>query len=217
MNPAVAEVRSAVDAWCDARGIPAGATLVVAVSGGADSMALAIAAQFVASKRELRLVAAVIDHGLQPDAVVRRVSVGTVGGPEAAAREVRYAELVAVATERAAVAVLTGHTRNDQAESVLLGLTRGSGPGSVRGMPAFDGVVGRPLLAVTRDTTVAACAAEGITPWEDPHNHDPAFTRVRIRNSVMPILEKDLGPGIVDSLARTACFDYQDRCGYTGL
>ena len=222
LNPAVAEVRTAVDAWCDARGIPAGATLVVAVSGGADSMALAIAAQFVASKRELRLVAAVIDHGLQPesaevaertaqtlrerglDAVVRRVSVGTVGGPEAAAREARYAELVAVATERAAVAVLTGHTRNDQAESVLLGLTRGSGPGSVRGMPAFDGVVGRPLLAVTRDTTVAACAAEGITPWEDPHNHDPAFTRVRIRNSVMPILEKELGPGIVDSLARTA-------------
>lgn len=197
--------------------------VLVAVSGGADSMALAAATRFVADKRGVRVAAAIIDHGLQSASaevaertaavlrdlgfdtvVVRRVEVGTDGGPEAAAREARYLGLMDVSNELGASVILTGHTRNDQAESVLLGLTRGSGPGSVRGMPAFDGIVGRPLLDVTRDTTVAACGAEGIEPWDDPHNDDPSFTRVRIRNTVLPTLETELGPGIVDALARTA-------------
>lgn len=186
-------------------------------------MALAAATRFVADKRGVRVAAAIIDHGLQSASaevaertaavlrdlgfdtvVVRRVEVGTDGGPEAAAREARYLGLMDVSNELGASVILTGHTRNDQAESVLLGLTRGSGPGSVRGMPAFDGIVGRPLLDVTRDTTVAACGAEGIEPWDDPHNDDPSFTRVRIRNTVLPTLETELGPGIVDALARTA-------------
>ncbi len=197
--------------------------VLVAVSGGADSMALAAATRFVADKRGVRVAAAIIDHGLQSASadvadrtaaalrdrgfdtvVVRRVEVGTDGGPEAAAREARYLGLMDVSNELGASVILTGHTRNDQAESVLLGLTRGSGPGSVRGMPAFDGIVGRPLLDVTRETTVAACAAEGIEPWDDPHNDDPSYTRVRIRNTVLPLLETELGPGIVDALARTA-------------
>lgn len=186
-------------------------------------MALATATRFVADKRGVDVAAAVIDHGVQAGSdqvaartasaltalgieqvVVRRVDVGTEGGPEAAAREARYLALMDISSELGAVMILTGHTRNDQAESVILGFTRGSGPSSVRGMPAFDGVIGRPLLDVTRDTTVAACEAEGIEPWDDPHNDDPAFTRVRIRHNVIPMLEAELGPGIVDALARTA-------------
>jgi tRNA(Ile)-lysidine synthase len=223
LSPAVAEVRGAVDSFCESQGIPEDALLLVAVSGGADSMALAAAARFVAEKRGLRVAAAIINHGLQSESatvaertaevlrergidlvVVRTVEVGSEGGPEAAAREARYLELMGISAEFGASMILTGHTRNDQAESVILGLVRGSGPHSVRGMPAFDGVVGRPLLTVTRETTVAACAAEGIEPWADPHNDDQSFTRVRIRNTVLPTLENELGPGIVDSLARTA-------------
>ena len=223
MSPAVAEVRGAVDALCDSQGIREGSLFLVAVSGGADSMALATATRFVAEKRGLRVAAAIIDHGLQSgsaavaertagalrelgfDPVIGRpVEVGAEGGPEAAAREARYLALMGISTEIGASMILTGHTRNDQAETVLLGLVRGSGPHSVRGMPAFDGVVGRPLLGITRETTLAVCAAEGIEPWADPHNDDPAFTRVRIRNVVLPMLETELGPGIVDSLARTA-------------
>lgn len=223
MNPAVAEVRTAVDSFFESQRIPVDALVLVAVSGGADSMALAVATQFVASKRGLRVAAAIIDHGVQSGSavvaertagvlrergfdsvVVRTVEVGTDGGPEAAAREARYLGLMNVSDELGASMIVTGHTRNDQAESVILGLTRGSGPGSVRGMPAFDGAIGRPLLDVTRETTVAACVAEGIEPWDDPHNDDPSFTRVRIRNTVLPTLESELGPGIVDALARTA-------------
>ena len=223
MNPAVASVRNAVDAFFERHNVMSDSTVLVAVSGGADSMALAMAAQFVGAKRGIRVAAAIIDHGLQSASaevaertaetlrargfetvVVRQVDVGTDGGPEAAAREARYLGLMSIATEIGAAMVLTGHTRNDQAESVILGLTRGSGPGSVRGMPSFDGLVGRPLLDVTRETTLAACAAEGIEPWHDPHNDDPTFTRVRIRNAIIPALESELGPGIVDALARTA-------------
>lgn len=223
LSPAVAAVRNAVDRYFDAHSVMSDSLVLVAVSGGADSMALAAATRFVADKRGVRVAAAIIDHGLQSASaevaqrtanalrdrgfdtvVVRQVEVGTDGGPEAAAREARYLGLMDVSNELGASVILTGHTRNDQAESVLLGLTRGSGPGSVRGMPEFDGIVGRPLLDVTRETTVAACTAEGIEPWDDPHNDDPSFTRVRIRNTVLPTLETELGPGIVDALARTA-------------
>jgi tRNA(Ile)-lysidine synthase len=216
-------VRNAVERFFDAQRVMSDSLVLVAVSGGADSMALAAATRFVADKSGVRVAAAIIDHGLQSASaevadrtaaalrdrgfdtvVVRRVEVGTDGGPEAAAREARYLGLMDVSNELGASVILTAHTRNDQAESVLLGLTRGSGPGSVRGMPSFDGIVGRPLLDVTRNTTVAACAAEGIEPWDDPHNDDPSFTRVRIRNTVLPTLETELGPGIVDALARTA-------------
>ena len=125
-------------------------------------------------------------------------------GPEAAARQARYAVLEEVAERVGAVAVLLGHTRDDQAETVLLGLARGSGGRSLAGMRrGFDHVV-RPLLDVSRDDTVTACQVEGIEFWEDPHNSDPAYTRVRVRRTVLPMLEDQLGPGVAETLARTA-------------
>lgn len=223
LSPAVAEVRSAVARFLDRHPLAAGELVLVAVSGGADSLALAAATRFVAAQRGLRAGTIVIDHGLQSGSAdiaqraaesvrtlgldpveVVSVVVGSSGGPEAAAREARYAALRLAAERLGAALVLTGHTRNDQAETVLLGLARGSGPGSLRGMSEFEDGIGRPLLDVTRDTTRAAALAEGLDPWNDPHNTDERFTRVRVRHTVLPVLESELGPGIVDALARTA-------------
>jgi tRNA(Ile)-lysidine synthase len=133
--------------------------------------------------------------------------VGTRGGPEAAARTARY-EAIDAAARRLDAAVLLGHTRDDQAETVLLGLARGSGARSLCGMPpAFDRDdvrYVRPLLELSRATTRRACLAMGLDPWDDPHNDDPAFTRVRVRGEALPVLEKTLGPGVAEALARTA-------------
>jgi tRNA(Ile)-lysidine synthase len=186
----------------------------VAVSGGPDSVALALAV--AATGRAGRSIT--VDHGLQDgsadqaaataatlrglgfDATVVRVEVTGPGGLEAAARRARYAAL----TEHADGPVLLGHTMDDQAETVLLGLGRGSGPRSIAGMRAWTPPWGRPLLGVRRSDTLAACAAAGLTPWDDPHNADPAFTRVRLRHEVLPLLEDVLGGGVVPALSRTA-------------
>ncbi len=223
LNPSVAQVRSAVANFLDAHPVPADALLLVAVSGGADSLALAAATRFVAAARGLRAAAVVVDHGLQSGSAevaeraatqcralglspveVVSVVVGSEGGPEAAARDARYGALREAAARFGAALILTGHTRNDQAETVLLGLARGSGPGSLRGMAPLDDGIGRPLLDVTRETTRAAALAEGLEPWDDPHNDDERFSRVRVRHAVLPVLETELGRGIVDALARTA-------------
>jgi tRNA(Ile)-lysidine synthase len=132
------------------------------------------------------------------------VAVGEAGGPEAAARTARYTALDQVAAETAAEAVLLGHTRDDQAETVLLGLGRGSGPRSVAGMRALDPPWGRPLLDVPRSVTRQACAELGVQPWEDPQNADPRFTRARLRAEVLPLLEDVLNGGVSAALARTA-------------
>lgn len=126
------------------------------------------------------------------------------GGPEAAARELRYRLLDGAARDRGLAAILLGHTQDDQAETVLLGLARGSGARSLAGMAAVRPPYRRPLLALDRATTAAACTQAGLTPWQDPHNDDPAYARVRVRRDVLPVLEKHLGPGIATSLARTA-------------
>ena len=223
LHPAVAAVRLPVRAALS--GLAEGDVVAVACSGGADSLALASATVFEGRKRGLRVIGVTVDHDLQPgssaqaDRVVARLAAMGVDetvtarvhvdaasglGPEAAAREARYAVLEEVATRLGARVVLLGHTMDDQAETVLLGLARGSGGRSLQGMrPAF-GVFARPLLGVRRDDTVTACQVEGLDIWDDPHNTDPGFTRVRVRERVLPVLEAELGPGIAETLARTA-------------
>ena len=197
--------------------------MLVALSGGPDSLALAAAAAFEVPRAGLRAGAVIVDHGLQVGSVdaaaraavqatalglgpviVRTVTVGSTGGPEAAARTARYAALAAVAAESGAAAVLLGHTLDDQAETVLLGLARGSGATSLRGMDSRNGLYLRPLLGIRRSTTVQFCVDSGLEPWVDPQNSDRAFTRVRVRQTVLPVLESELGPGVAEALARTA-------------
>jgi tRNA(Ile)-lysidine synthase len=144
--------------------------------------------------------------GLDP---VEQVSVSVPGRPgnggtEAAARAARYAALAEVAGRTGAAAVLLGHTRDDQAETVLLALARGSGARALGGMAARRGIFRRPLLGVGRGTLRDACHALQLDPWDDPHNHDPAYARVRVRDQALPALEAALGPGITEALARTA-------------
>lgn len=224
LDPATAAIRLAVRPVAESR---AGRPLIVAVSGGADSLALLAATVFEANKTGSPVTAVIVDHGLQAgsdatantaaetarslgaSALVVPVTVAESGeGLEAAAREARYAALRAKAAELDAP-VLLGHTLDDQAETVLLGLARGSGSGSLQGMlpervDPDDTVWLRPLLGVRRSQTRESCAAQGISVWDDPHNSDARFTRVRVRESVLPVLETELGPGIAEALARTA-------------
>jgi tRNA(Ile)-lysidine synthase len=221
LPPAVATVRSAVRASL-ARLTPGGLVLA-ACSGGPDSLALAAALAFVAPRAGLRAGAVTVDHGLQEGSADRAatlavtlrglgldpvrsvaVTVSGPGGPEAAARTVRYAALEEAAADLDAVAVLLGHTLDDQAETVLLGLARGSGARSLAGMPPRRGIFLRPLLGVRRHATAGVCEALGLSPWADPHNADRRFARVRVRLDALPALEAALGPGVAEALARTA-------------
>lgn len=226
LSPAVAEIRRAVRAALAALPEPP-AALVIALSGGADSLALAAATAFEARAAGIAVRSVTVDHGLQDgsdriaaDAAAAATALGVVArvqrvaitpsgdGPEADARAARYAALREAARAEGAP-VLLGHTLDDQAETVLLGLARGSGAASLQGMaPARiddDGTTWiRPLLGVRRATTRAACAAEGLAPWQDPHNADHRYRRVRVRERVLPVLEAELGPGIAEALARTA-------------
>jgi tRNA(Ile)-lysidine synthase len=136
-----------------------------------------------------------------PEAAAREAA---YPGPEAAAREARYAALSRTAGELGAAAIMLGHTLDDQAETVLLGLARGSGARSLAGMAVRHGRYLRPLLGVRRATTRAACAALGLQPWDDPHNTDPRYTRARVRGRLLPVLEEHLGPGVAEALARSA-------------
>jgi len=170
------------------------------------------------------VIAATVDHGLQEGSADRASAlVGQMAamgadetasahvvvqadglGPEAAARRARYDMLDEMADHFGATAILLGHTRDDQAETVLLGLARGSGGRSLAGMRRTFDRYRRPLLDVSRADTRTACEAEGLEVWADPHNDDPAFTRVRVRHTVLPLLETELGPGVAVALARTA-------------
>lgn len=184
-------------------------------------MALAATVRAVAPDR--RLIGATVDHGLQDGSAARAratadlllrlgcadvevlpVTVDRSGGPEAAARHARYRALGALSGALGAAPVLLGHTMDDQAETVLLGLARGSGPRSIAGMRPWRPPWGRPLLGVTRLDTEAVCAEAGLVPWRDPHNADPAFTRVRLRTEALPLLDEILGGGVRGALARTA-------------
>jgi tRNA(Ile)-lysidine synthase len=219
---AVAVLRTAVRPGLRESGQP----VLAAVSGGADSLALAAALAFEARSAGVRVGAVTVDHGLQPGSgeraertaellrglgldpvLVRRVAVGADGGPEGAARAARYAALAAAATDLGARVAL-GHTLDDQAETVLLGLGRGSGPRSVAGMVAERTTGGvlwwRPLLGVRRATARQACADQGLPVWDDPWNADPAYARARLRGEVLPLMEEVLGGGVAPALARTA-------------
>jgi tRNA(Ile)-lysidine synthase len=222
LHPSLAAVRHGVRrALAD---LDPGARLVVACSGGADSLALASATVHEGREHGWYVVGATVDHALQEGSAERaervvaqlallgvdetvsaRATVDAPGlGPEAAARAARYALLDQIRERFAAEAVLLGHTRDDQAETVLMGLARGSGGRSVAGMRrAFDHYR-RPLLDVSRVDTITACQVEGLAVWDDPHNSDPAFTRARVRGRVLPVLEDELGPGVAEALARTA-------------
>jgi len=216
---AVVAVRRAVRQALD--GLPTAARaapLLVAWSGGADSTALLAAARAVAPGR---VHVAVVDHGLQErsaersaelvtsltaqgvPAAVHSVVVEGGGGLEAAARRARYDALRA-ARPHPDSPVLLGHTLDDQAETVLLGLGRGSGARSLAGMVSWDPPWLRPLLSLRRADSTAACRAQGLPVWDDPHNADPRFTRVRLRHQVLPLLEDVLGGGVAEALARTA-------------
>jgi len=223
-HPAVAQVRSAVRPGLTASDQP----VLVACSGGADSLALAAAVAFEAPRVGVAAGAVTVDHGLQPGSAARaeatagllrnlglapvavvRVEVGTDGGPEAAARSARYAALRTAAARHGARIAL-GHTLDDQAETVLLGLGRGSGPRSVAGMVAENPPFWRPLLGLRRTATRAACAALELPVWDDPWNDDPAYTRVRLRTEALPLLEEVLGGGVAPALARTAALLRED-------
>ena len=194
-----------------ARGVLGGRRLAGAGGSGVD----------VATRDGRRAGAVTVDHGLQLGSAGRarglaatlvglgfdpvevvHVRVGGTEGPEGNARRVRCAALGASAERHGATAVLLGHTRDDQAETVLLGLARGSGPRSLAGMAPVAGRFRRPLLDLPR-ATVRAAVPDGFTPWDDPHNADPAYTRSRTRERVLPVLEAELGPGIGAALART--------------
>jgi len=272
-HPAVAEVRLAVRRCLSGAGLAPGDLVLVACSGGADSLALAAALAFEAPKLGLRGGGVTVDHGLQPGSADQaqtvtkalaamgldpvqsiRVRVARPGargdrgdggdsgdggdggdwgdggdggdwgdggdggdwggpggrsggeypGPEGAARAARYRALEQAASSCGAAAILLGHTTDDQAETVLLGLARGSGARSLAGMPERNGRCLRPLLEISRATTRAACAALGLEPWDDPQNADPSFARARVRHRLLPALEEELGPGVTEALARSA-------------
>ncbi len=226
-DPAVAAVRLGVRR--SLAGVADPGLVLAACSGGPDSLAMAAALAFEAPRLGLRAGAVTVDHGLQPGSAEQAARVaatlGELGlepvhslraevavrgnvtdypGPEAAARRARYDAIEAAAVECGATAVMLGHTMDDQAETVLLGLARGSGARSLAGMRTVSGRYLRPLLGLRRAQARAACSALGLEPWHDPQNADPAYARTRVREQVLPLMEELLGPGITEALARTA-------------
>lgn len=221
MTDAIVAIRNAVKPFLSQ--LEAGDKVLVAVSGGADSLALAAAILKESERFAIKPIAVTIDHQLQSGSgeqaekvenqlkemgygkvICKKVVVTTESGLEAGARDARYQALNACASQEKATKVFLGHTRDDQAETVLLGLARGSGTRSLSGMAVENGIYIRPLLNITRNQTVAACKELGIQPWSDPHNGNTEFSRVKVRLEVLPVMEEKLGPGIASALARTA-------------
>ncbi len=221
MSSAVLELRNAVRPFLE--NLTAGDCALVAVSGGADSLALAYALIKEAPELAISLIAVTVDHQLQSgsaeqaqkvqsvlkaigysEVIIEKVIVQEKSGLEADARTARYAALDSVAHAYGATQIFLGHTRDDQAETVLLGLARGSGTRSLSGMAVVNGKYARPFLQLTREQTVKACEEANLNPWSDPHNENEKFSRVRVRNLVLPVMESEIGPGIAAALARSA-------------
>ena len=197
--------------------------VLVAVSGGADSLLLAHCLHLESSKLALRITAVVVDHQLQEGsakiAIDAKRALAEIGidsveiiavdvekrdGIEADARRARYEALNSYAKRTNAAAIFLGHNQDDLAESVLLGLTQGAGTKSLAGMAIRDGLYFRPFLALAREEIISACAEAKISYWSDPHNDDERFTRVKIRKKILPMMESEIGPGIAQALARSA-------------
>jgi tRNA(Ile)-lysidine synthase len=220
-TPALLELRTAVRFWFQK--LEANSKVCIGVSGGADSLALAIAAKIASADLNLDLVAVIVDHGLQDNSAdvaastkkklesigysnifVGKANVIVTDGIEASARRARYLVFQQALETFGASTFLLGHTKNDQAEGVLLGLARGSGTKSLSGMKEVSGPFIRPFLNIDRSTTQAACVESGFDYWDDPHNLNTEFTRVRVRENILPLIEKEIGPGIIDALSRSA-------------
>ena len=221
MTDSIVAIRNAVKPFLQS--CEAGDVVLVAVSGGADSLALAYAILKESQPLAIRAVAVTVDHQLQENSArqaekvqsqlkefgyekvnIEKVVVDVKSGIEAGARDARYRALSACAEKERAEKIFLGHTRDDQAETVLLGLARGSGTRSLSGMASENGMYLRPLLGITRAQTVAACEEIGIKFWDDPHNMSPDFSRVRVRNEILPLMEEKIGPGISAALSRSA-------------
>ena len=221
MTSALVDLRNAVRPFLE--NLTAGDCALVAVSGGADSLALAYALIKEAPALAITLIGVTVDHQLQSgsgdqakkvqsalkemgyqEVLIEKVDVVEKSGLEADARAARYAALDSAAHAYGASQIFLGHTRDDQAETVLLGLARGSGTRSLSGMAVVNGKYARPLLSLTREQTVAACTEADLKPWNDPHNENEKFTRVKVRNKVLPVMESEIGPGIAAALSRSA-------------
>ena len=203
--------------------LTAGDCALVAVSGGADSLALAFALIKEAPSLAINLIAVTIDHQLQigsdlqaqkvkdelksigyKEVLIEKVRVEQKSGLEADARTAPYGALDAIAHAYGATQIFLGHTRDDKAETVLLGLARGSGTRSLSGMAQINGKYVRPFLKKTRLQTETACKEANLNPWNDPQNESEKFSRVRVRAAVLPVMEREIGPGIAAALARSA-------------
>jgi len=221
----MADARRAVREQLESLGLSSGSLVLVACSGGGDSMALAAAAAFEAPRMGLAAGAVIVDHQLQEASgevaakakqtceelglspvIIEKVNVELSGiGLEAAARDARYQAFDRVRISQAAELVLLGHNLEDQAETVLLALSRGSGLSALAGMDSYDPAraIARPLIGLSRSSLRQACEDQGIEYWDDPHNENPQFLRVRARK-LLQLMEQELGPGIAKSLSRTA-------------
>ena len=216
-TPALWQIRKAVKPWLSDSAQP----VLFGCSGGADSMALAVALFMESSNT--KVIPIVIDHGLQEGSAQitsqtierlkqigftqvesARAQVTMTDGLEASARRARYQLFNQFIETYQPKYFLLAHTLNDQAENVLLGLARGSGARSLSGMAVKNNVFVRPLLKISRELTTAACSEARIEIWSDPHNEDLRFTRVRVRKNLLPIIEDNLGPGITEALVRSA-------------
>jgi tRNA(Ile)-lysidine synthase len=204
-----------------------GETLVVALSGGPDSVALLDALSLLQRSRGFRIVAAHLDHGLRAgsaedaafcaslcetlsvplrsgQADVRSRAAREGGGLEQAARHERYAFLRRVREEENASAIAVAHTRDDQAETLLLRLLRGAGTTGMGAMRPRAGDLVRPLLAVSREQVLLHLRERGLAFREDPSNQDPGHLRNRVRHELLPYLEARFNPRVREALARSA-------------
>ena len=232
-------VRASLTSFIDEVGAPP--ALVVGLSGGADSLALTLTTIDVAARVGIPVITVTVDHGLREGsdeearrvadlavslgarAVVETVTVDGPGGPEGAARDARRAALRAIGVREGAP-ILLGHTMDDQAETVLLRLARGSGPSSLRAIAPLsrdaDGVTWlRPLLGLRRTDTEQACAQAGLAPVHDPTNDvdgpwraadGSPLRRSALRHEAIPALASALGVDPVPALARTAALCAED-------